>query len=492
MHSVVHINPKEPHSPSAPGRKDKGSDSFSLLLETTARKPDDPAPEPKSPGGEERVQPSRRQAVRRNDDRPEPRENASQVSRRPDTDRPLKSDEPAADKDSIGAPKQAADDDKSNEMAETAATPDATKCPQPAAAAVGVSVSVDVPEVGAGIETPLIAGEDIKIEIEVAAGALAKPTPPAEAEQPSPEGVARVAAAIGIAAKTGLAAGNTPPEAEEIVEAPKIAAAEMPGEKPSAEAKPIATGEGGERPKPGAVTLAHSAKAATQIDLGNIDENKPVTLEESAATRLAVKPAPDTRAPDAAAPDRGAETPAIRQVSFTPGSQHAIIPEPLRNLAATLNPQTAQLQAAASAPGVLPTSAAIAIEIAARAREGSHQFDIRLDPPELGRIDVRLNVEKSGEVSTRLTVDRPETLDLLQRDARGLERALQSAGLKTEDGSLQFSLRHQAPDGSGQQAQNGADPVPAATFGDEEEAASAAPEQYQWAARLRGGVDIRV
>ena len=38
-------------------------------------------------------------------------------------------------------------------------------------------------------------------------------------------------------------------------------------------------------------------------------------------------------------------------------------------------------------------------------------------------------------------VERSETLDLLQRDARSLERALNDAGLKADSGSLEFNLR---------------------------------------------------
>jgi flagellar hook-length control protein FliK len=73
---------------------------------------------------------------------------------------------------------------------------------------------------------------------------------------------------------------------------------------------------------------------------------------------------------------------------------------------------------------------ALAVEIVSRMREGLRRFEIRLDPPELGRIDVRLEVDRHGQATTKLTVDRPETLDLLQREARGLERALQQAGLR--------------------------------------------------------------
>ena len=87
--------------------------------------------------------------------------------------------------------------------------------------------------------------------------------------------------------------------------------------------------------------------------------------------------------------------------------------------------------------------AGIAVEIAARAFEGKRRFEIRLDPPELGRIDVRLDVGRDGQVTSRLVVERAETLDLLRRDAATLERALQSSGLRTDDAGLQFALRDQ-------------------------------------------------
>ena len=76
---------------------------------------------------------------------------------------------------------------------------------------------------------------------------------------------------------------------------------------------------------------------------------------------------------------------------------------------------------------------------------GKKRFEIRLDPPELGRIDVRLEIDSDGQVKSRLIVERSETLDMLRRDAPQLERALQQAGLKTSDNALEFSLRHQAP-----------------------------------------------
>lgn len=113
----------------------------------------------------------------------------------------------------------------------------------------------------------------------------------------------------------------------------------------------------------------------------------------------------------------------------------------------------AQPPAVTSAPAVAVPVAGLAIAIAARAQPGKNHFEIRLDPPELGRIDVRLDVDREGNVTSRLVVERAETLDLLRRDAPNLERAFQQAGLKTSDSSLQFSLRDQAFSGrdSGEQ-----------------------------------------
>ncbi len=131
----------------------------------------------------------------------------------------------------------------------------------------------------------------------------------------------------------------------------------------------------------------------------------------------------------------------------------------------------------------------LAVEIAAQARDGKHRFEIRLDPPELGRIDVRLDVDHHGQVTSRLIVERAETLDLLRRDAPALERALQAAGLKT-DGGLDFSLRDQANHGSGRDTPS----TVAASFPpDDETTPIAAAQRSYWSLRGAGsGVDIRV
>jgi hypothetical protein len=117
------------------------------------------------------------------------------------------------------------------------------------------------------------------------------------------------------------------------------------------------------------------------------------------------------------------------------------------------NPGAPANAAYASASAALVPVSGLAVEIVARAQEGKNRFEIRLDPPELGRIDVHLHVDRDGNVTSRLVVERSETLDLLRRDAPSLERALQDAGLKTGQQGLEFSLRDQ-PSGREHSARN--------------------------------------
>ena len=86
-------------------------------------------------------------------------------------------------------------------------------------------------------------------------------------------------------------------------------------------------------------------------------------------------------------------------------------------------------------PGAVP------VEIGLRTLQGLREFQIRLDPAELGRVDVRLEINDDKTVSARVVVDRVETLHLLQRDAKTLERAFEQAGLKSSDGGIDITLR---------------------------------------------------
>ena len=136
--------------------------------------------------------------------------------------------------------------------------------------------------------------------------------------------------------------------------------------------------------------------------------------------------------------------------------------------------------------------AALPIEIGMRALEGARRFDIRLSPEDLGRVDVRLDIADDGTVNAQLVVDRVETLALLQRDAKTLERAFEQAGLRTQEGGVGFSL--DTSGGGGREARQERDDTPARE--------QPAPEQIRTAAGVaaalrafqsgRTGLDIRI
>jgi flagellar hook-length control protein FliK len=121
-------------------------------------------------------------------------------------------------------------------------------------------------------------------------------------------------------------------------------------------------------------------------------------------------------------------------------------------------PQTGAvpMSLALSAAGVVPDQAsvdALALRIAAKSADGESQFQIRLDPPSLGRIEIHLNVDSQGNAQAQLSADRPQTLDALQRDSGALERALKDAGLDLP-GGLSFSLKGDGKSAAWRDSQN--------------------------------------
>jgi len=92
----------------------------------------------------------------------------------------------------------------------------------------------------------------------------------------------------------------------------------------------------------------------------------------------------------------------------------------------------------------------LGLTIAAKSADGVKHFDIRLDPPELGRVQVHLSLDDSGKAQASLVVDKPQTLELLQRDAANLTRSLTDAGVSLSNNGLNFSLRgHDRQDDGG-------------------------------------------
>ncbi len=172
-------------------------------------------------------------------------------------------------------------------------------------------------------------------------------------------------------------------------------------------------------------------------------------------TRSAPRKAAD---PVIALPDRPPATPAAAPVpqpttvTVTPAATETAVAQAAANAAPQPERTTvaAALHVQQQTQAHQPDIGALAVTIAAKSSEGAKHFDIRLDPPELGRIDVRLSLDDSGKASAHLSADSQGTLDLLQRDSRHLERALKEAGLDLSNNGLNFSLKGQErQDGNG-------------------------------------------
>lgn len=133
--------------------------------------------------------------------------------------------------------------------------------------------------------------------------------------------------------------------------------------------------------------------------------------------------------------------------------------------------QTAQTQHA-QAKAEVPQRAfvdQVSVQITKALNNGLDRITVQMRPEHMGRVEVRMELGQDGRVQASVTADNRDTLDLLQRDSRSLEKALQDAGLNADSGSLSFNLRGEG--GNGRDAQ----PTFARPAGAEADTAAEAP-----------------
>jgi flagellar hook-length control protein FliK len=124
--------------------------------------------------------------------------------------------------------------------------------------------------------------------------------------------------------------------------------------------------------------------------------------------------------------------------------------------AATRGPDETEAAERTAAPysrGAAPHSAAdqVSVQLGKAVPGKNDQMVINLKPVELGSVEVRLDFGADGRVQASIMAERPETLEMLQKDQRALERALNDAGLQTDAGSLSFNLKGQGQGGNQRQ-----------------------------------------
>lgn len=102
--------------------------------------------------------------------------------------------------------------------------------------------------------------------------------------------------------------------------------------------------------------------------------------------------------------------------------------------------QLAVTKATTVAASLSPAVEQVMLQLNRNVKSGNDQMTLQLNPAELGRVSIKLEITSDGKVQGTVMATNPATLDLLLKDVRGLERALQDAGLRADSGSLQFSL----------------------------------------------------
>jgi flagellar hook-length control protein FliK len=257
-------------------------------------------------------------------------------------------------------------------------------------------------------------------------------------------------------------------------------------------------------------TMSTANGQVTNALLGGDTAAQPSTTSATAApaTPVAGQPAtPGAALPQGAtalkaditavrAPEQAAQTTSTTNTASNSASSNS----PTSSFASALSQAAGTNTAAAqtsSAERPAPTQPQQVIEqikvnITRAAKAGLDKVTIALRPEELGRIEIKLEMTQDGQVRANVTADNPATLELLQREARGLERALQDAGLNTDASDLEFNLRSEDQDRLAEQRdQRGQGGRNHSAGGDQALAANENDEifDYQRAANLRGGVD---
>lgn len=310
----------------------------------------------------------------------------------------------------------------------------------------------------------------------------------------------------GPAAPAWLAAADTLPAADTAPDLPEQAASTAEGALTIQVGRPSAAAMA---PALGKLTLAAEVALAAQAVGDELRQSAPGQLgkggtgtpEVTAASPLSAAGDGKGEAPVRPLPSLVAAVTAAAPPAGEPGGSSAAV-EPIDGSAEILgalggaglrtSAAATATPAAASRSAPLPSPAEqVVVQIQRAISDGTSRITVELKPAELGSIEVRLDFGQDGRVSGTILADRPETLDLLQRDARILERSLQEAGLKADTGSLTFDLRGGARQDQGA-PQTAGRTAPEVDRAELQVVAATEMTRPAGASTAAGGIDIRV
>lgn len=202
-----------------------------------------------------------------------------------------------------------------------------------------------------------------------------------------------------------------------------------------------------------AAQAEHSAKPNTSIpNAANTGPETGTGGREMSRLEQALRQAFPTAAADTA--NAPAQNTAASATATRPGADTLLasrsaepVSDTTSNLASSADRPSAQAaaKAAANRPVFnLPTgrpAEQVSVQVQNGVRNGNDRIHIKLSPAALGNVEVKLELSPDKTVQAIVYADKAETLDMLERDARILQKALEEAGLRTNSDSLSFAQR---------------------------------------------------
>jgi len=108
-----------------------------------------------------------------------------------------------------------------------------------------------------------------------------------------------------------------------------------------------------------------------------------------------------------------------------------------RQAMTTSSPRGLNLRPAVGQPAYQPAEQ-VKVHIQQLMKSDADRIQIKLSPATLGRVEVTLEMTPDKVVQAVVYAEKPETLDMLERDARVLQKAFEEAGMKFDSNSLTF------------------------------------------------------
>ncbi len=238
------------------------------------------------------------------------------------------------------------------------------------------------------------------------------PVPVFEAEAVEAEAGSRDAAA----AEAETPDAFVPDDVAELVVPPAPATRSADGAAPAVPA--------GGRDSAAPADVARTAQPTPAPDAGEVAEAPAPDPESTPPARAGSEAPADAPRPSGANPAHAAQSPAVQHPA--PAGGPVLGPAPFDGLDWRLTPQVHAPTRIHSAASVQPQAVTGQIAVAI-AQSANSRIELRLDPPELGRVQIQLNPTERG-VQVVVMSERAETGDFLRRHGETLARDLTEAG----------------------------------------------------------------